>query len=263
MHNFRTVILPVVFGVLLGLGGLTSGERSARGDDFRIDSSVYASDQKEPFSQSTTIFHGGMVYDYLRTPAETVVFDKAAGRFMLLNLTNHTRAELTTAEVIAVSDQLQQIAAKNTIPLVKFLAEPKFHEQSDEAAGELTLSSPWITYRMTLSHEANPSIVEQCHEFSDWLARLKELLVPGSPPPFGRLVVNAALAQRQATASQVVLTLTSGKAGQPEQATTFRSEHRLIRPLAAADLERVAQTREFTTSFKLVKFEEYRKIELR
>jgi hypothetical protein len=236
----------------VGLAGIAAGE------DFRVDNAVYAPDEKEPSSQSTTIFHGGVVYDCLDTPAETVVFDKAAGRFVLLNLTQRTRSELTTSEVVAFIDRLQPLAAKSKDPLMRSLAEPRFQERYDEDAGELTLSNPLVSYRLTLLYETDQSVVEQYREFCDWCARLKPLLVPGSQPPFGRLAVNAALAQRQATASQVSLTVAIGK-GLERPRTTIRSEHRVVYPLEPADLERVAQTREFMESFKLVSFDRYRK----
>jgi hypothetical protein len=260
MQTIRTSVLPVVCGALLGLGGLTGGD-PALGDDFRVDNVVYAAEQQTPSTETTTIFSGGVVYDYLKSPAETVVFDRTAGRFTLLNLTHQVRAELTTTELATFSDGLQQLAAKNTNPLVKFLAEPKFHEQFDEATGQLTLTSPWVTYRLTLLHETSPSIVEQYHESRDWLARLNTFLLPGSMPPFGRLVVNAALAQHQATASTVVRIVAPGKQGQ--QPTKDRSEHRLIRSLDAGDVEQVAKTRKLMTSYKLVSFDQYRKTETR
>ncbi len=259
MIRFHTCIVLLAagaFGVATGQAGPTLGE------DFRVDNTVYVGDQKEPSSESVTIFHGEPVYDCLKAPAETVVFDKTAGRFVLLNLTHRTRSELTTGEVAARNDRLQSMAAKSNNPVVKFSAEPKFEERSDEATGELILSSPSVTYRLVLSHEANPGVVAQYHEFCDWYARLNALLVPGSRPPFGRLVVNAALAKRQATASRVLLTVASGK-GMKQQRTTIRSEHRVVQPLAPADLERVAETREFMGSFKLVSFDQYRKLEPR
>ena len=46
------------------------------GEDFRVDNAVFAGDKKEPISRSVTIFHDGIVYDCMKTPAETVVFDK-------------------------------------------------------------------------------------------------------------------------------------------------------------------------------------------
>jgi hypothetical protein len=162
--------------------------------------------------------------------------------------------------VAAFIDRLQPVAAKSKDPLVAFLAAPKFQERSDQP-GELILSSPWITYRLVLAGETGPGVVEQYHDFCDWYARLNALLVPGSPPPFGRLMVNAAMAQRRAIASQVVLTLHPSQGSR--QPTTIRSEHKLVSPLAAADLERVARAREFMENFKLVSFDQYRKIEPR
>jgi len=88
------------------------------------------------------------------------------------------------------------------------------------------------------------------------------MLSPGSRPPFGRLVVNAALAQRKATASKVMLTLSSdGKSDR--EPITIRSEHRLVRPLTRVDLERVDQARKQMVGFKPVRFVEYRKTDLR
>ncbi len=62
------------------------------GEDFRVDNAVFAADKKEPISQSVTIFHDGIVYDCMKTPAETVVFDRMMKRFVLLNMENATRS---------------------------------------------------------------------------------------------------------------------------------------------------------------------------
>jgi hypothetical protein len=257
MVNCRTyaiLLIIGVFGMVIGRAGATLGE------DFRVDNAVYVGDQKEPSSQSTTIFSGGVVYDCLKTPPETVVFDKTTSQFVLLSLTRRVRTELSTGELSAFIERLQPLAAKSADSLVKFLAEPKFQEQSSQT-GELTLSSAPITYRLTLARETSPSVVEQYREFCDWYARLNTFLVPGSLPPFGRLVVNAAMAQQHAIATQVLVTVQAGKKSKSQ--TTVRSEHRLVRPLEPADLQRVAQAREFMGSFKLMSFDQYRKIEPR
>lgn len=251
---FHIVLLTAtLFGLVVG---------QALAEDFRVDNTVHSADSKEAPSESTTIFLSGVVYDFMKTPAETVVFDSLAGRFVLLNLAEKTRTELTTIEIAAFVDHFQPLAAKSPDPLVKFLANPKFQEQDDEKAGELTLSSTLVNYRVALSHEASPEMVNQYREFCDWCARLKMLLTPGSPPPFGRLMVNAALAQRQVTASRVSLTMSSGKGFTPKH-TSISSKHRFVRPLTQADLDQVAQTGEFMSSFKPVSFEEYCKVEMR
>ena len=252
----RVLIASWGFAIALGLTG------AAIGEDFRVENAVYQGDQKKPSSESTTIFHNGVVYDCMKTPAETVVFDKTADHFILLDLNRRTRAELTTAQLAALTDQLQLMAVKSKDPVVRFLAKPHFQERSEEAAGVLTLAGPLVMYRLMLSPETNQDIVNQYHEFCDYYARLNALLSPGSRPPFGRLVVNAALAQRQATASEVQLTILSGTETDQQQ-TNVRSEHRVICPLAPADLDRVKEIRAQMSQFKLVSFNQYRKTFLR
>ena len=257
MFRFHTCVALLMTGMscgILGYGALASAE------DFRVDNAVFTGDQKEPSSQSATIFHDGVVYDCMKTPDETVVFDKAAGKFILLNMANRTRAELATGDVAAVISRLQVRAPANADPVAKFLADPKFQERFDEAAGELTLSSSLVSYRLVLSTGESQAAVDQYREFSDWYARLNSLLSPGSRPPFGRLAVNAAVANHKAIASQVILAVASGKAG--GQPTTIRSTHQVVRPLTQADLDHVAKIRKSMGDFKLVSFEKYRKSEL-
>lgn len=224
------------------------------GEDFRVDNAVYQDNAKTPVSASVTIFHKDMVYDCM--PQETVVFNKTAGRFVLLNMKNHTRTELAADDLNAFIRQLQPRAAQNADPLVKFLADPKFQEQFNESTRELTFASPLLTYRLTLSPQTSAAAAEQYREFSDWSAKLNAMLVPGSRPPFARLSVNVAVAGRKAIASQVVLTFTSGKS---KTATTIRSTHQVTGALTPADLEGLAKFGDALTGFKLVGFDEYLK----
>ena len=204
----------------------------AIGEDFRIDNAVYASDRKEPTSRSVTIFHKGVVYDCMTTPAETVVFDKTAKRFVLLNMADHTRAELTTDDVTTFLDRfesrLRSMIAKTPNALLEFMADPKFEERYDGPTGELTLASPLVNYKLLLSSGQSKSMVEQYRDFSDWYARLNTLLTPAALPPFGRLAVNKAVAKRKAIASQVTLAIASAKSGRRR---TIRSTHEIVRRL--------------------------------
>jgi hypothetical protein len=229
--------------------------------DFRVNNQVFPGGQKEPSSQSITIFHDGVVYDSMKSPAEMVIFEKAAGRFVLMNPANQTRTELTATDITAFVNQLQPLAAKNPDPVVKFLADPKFQERFDDSTGELTLTSQLVSYRLVLSMGENAAAADQYREFSDWYARLNTLLTPGSRPPFGRLAVNEAVAKRKAIASQVILAVASGKAsGRP---TTIRTTHQVVRQLTQADLDYVAKIRKSMADYKLVSFEKYRKSEFK
>ena len=264
---------PVILLVAASFGGMFGGGSPAIGEeprvdnslipigeDFRVDNTVFAGDKKQPISRSVTIFHDGIVYDCMRTPAETVVFDKTTKRFVLLNVASSTRAELTTREVTdfvtRFESRLKSIIAKKPDELIEFMADPKFQARYDESAGKLTLSSPLVTYSLILAAGPNEAAAAQYREFSDWYARLNILLTPGALPPFARLAVNAAVAKRKAIAAQVTLTIASPKS---DRRQTIRSTHRVVRPLTAADLQQVARIQKQMTDFKPVDFEKYRK----
>lgn len=256
MYRSGLRALEAIMCSMFVLGGVPAGAEPAASEDFRVENEVFLGAGKKADSRSTTIFSDSMVYDYLENPAETIVFDKRAGRFVLLDTVRRVRAELTTQEVLAFTQRLQRRAAAQHDLRIKFLAAPKFDEQFDKASGELRLSCPWMTYRLVLVDAESRSISQQYREFSDWCVRLNTLLNPGSEPPFARLAVNAALAKREATAREVHRTLTPKKVFPPKR-TKIRSQHRLVRRLVKADLDRVAQTRQFMQIFRPVEFERY------
>jgi hypothetical protein len=236
-------------------------------EEFKVENSVYRGDPADltkkdvqaeaPIGRSITRFVGGAVYDSMKEPAEIAIFEKAAQRFILINVDQRIRAELSTRDIAAFTLELQKRSAKNSDPLIRFSANPTFQERYDEATQELTLGSEWVTYRLTLMPESSQEIVDQYREFCDWSARLKAMLEPGSLPPFNRLSVNMTLAQRRAIASMVFLTLAPSKPDQPP--IKFYTEHRLIRPLTPTDLDYVAHLRAALGDFKRVGFEQYLK----
>jgi hypothetical protein len=239
------------------LGRAASFAAQPTAEDFKVENSVYTADGQEPAIQTITYFKGEAVYDSIKAPAEVAIFEKSADRFVLLDVARRVRSQLSTKQIAAFSQRLKEVAARNADPLIKFSAEPAFQEHFDAAANELTFSSQWLNYRVVMETESNQEVVARYREFCDWDARLNTMLTPGMLPPFGRLQVNAAVAQRRALAAQVFLTITSPKAGQPP--TKIRSEHHLVRPLTAGDLSEIARLRGWASEFKSVSFDEYRK----
>ena len=65
---------------------------AAQAADFRVDNAVYAEGQTQPQSHGVTIFHDGLVYDFLDEPAEVIVFDQAYRRFILLDISRHVES---------------------------------------------------------------------------------------------------------------------------------------------------------------------------
>ncbi|MFH1267857.1 MAG: hypothetical protein ABIK89_19240 [Planctomycetota bacterium] len=249
--------LPGMLAAILAAGLCVCGGAAAE-EDFRIENKVFVDDEKEPRIQSTTIFHEGVVYDYLADPAEVTVFDARHRRFVLLDLTRRIKTELTTERVVDFSQRLKEWAEGQSDEFLQFLANPQFEEEFDESTQELNFTSPWMTYRMTTIGTESEEISGQYREFADWYCRLNTVLNPGARPPFARMKVNAALLERQQFPREVELTI------QPKESflakrLTVRSEHLLIRQLVESDRKRVAQTDQFLAMYTTVDFDEYQR----
>jgi hypothetical protein len=230
-----------------------------RAEDFRIDSRVFAGKEPKPVSENTTLFHVGIVYDYI--PDKSIaVFDKPRGRFVLLDRQRHVKAEVTVAQLQTFCDRLQQMATADNNAFVKFVAEPHFDATTGDKPNELVLSSPHMTYRLTTTKAKSPEACQQYREFSDWYARLNVMMNPGSTPPFPRLAVNEELCERGMLAAQVQLTV-------PQQSTLhrhtveLRSEHHIAWRLLQSDLDQINETTTQLTTFKPIGLDEYRRLQ--
>jgi hypothetical protein len=222
-----------------------------------VENKVFSGDEEEPKIRSTTIFDDGIVYDFLEDPAEVTVFDKARGRFVLLDLGRRIRTELTTERLADFTGQLRRWSQDQSDAFLKFLGAPRLEEQFDGASGQLSLRSPWVTYELTTA-EADPTILRDYREFADWSCQLNTLLTPRSRPPFARLAVNEALQRHGRFASEVRLTLRP-KQGAFAKRVKARSEHLLVRHLVESDRRRVAEVDRFMATFTAVRFTEYQK----
>ncbi len=248
-----------VLGLMAIAATCTSPGAARAGDDgFRVESKVYVGNEKEPKSENTTIFCKGIIYDYLRSPSETIVLDVARGRFILLDPNRRMRTELSTQEVSALTENLRQWASTQTDALTKFLAAPNFEERFDERTGDVLLQSPWITYRVSTIEPENGAFVQQYREFCDWYARLNARLTPGYKLVFARLSLDEAIEKRHQLPREITLTAQSRR-GFGSQKTVIRSEHQFVYHLVESDRDRVAQTSEYMAIFKPVDFTEYSK----
>lgn len=237
---------------------------TAAAEDFRIENKVFSGNDKTPSVESTTIFYNGVVYDYLKKPAEITVLDADHGRFVLLDTERRMKTELTTKEVEAFAQRFRERAARQAAesdnPFVAFQADPKFEKQFDESSRELTFRSEWMTYRVVTADAGSKEIAQQYRQFADWQARLNSVINRQATPPFARLVVNAELERREEIPREVRLTLTP-PGGFPRKRITARSEHQMIRMVVESDRTRVAQTGEFLAIFQPVSFQQYQKMD--
>ena len=106
----------------------------------------------EPVSENVTLFRGGQVYDFNSKPSEITLFDKTRNRVILMDPVRKVKAEVKGERLAAFSVELRGWCERQTDPLLKFAAEPRFDQTLDEATGEMVFTSPLILH---LSHQAN------------------------------------------------------------------------------------------------------------
>ena len=124
---------------------VSSGITQVHAQTFRIETKVYQGSNKEPVSETITLFQNGVVYDFLAEPAQIAVFRKPMeeqpGRFVLLDTKLQRRAELTTDRIGKALLKLQQWAAHQQDPMLRFSADPHFEGTFTPETGELVLES--------------------------------------------------------------------------------------------------------------------------
>jgi hypothetical protein len=235
---------------------------SANAGDFCIYSRVFVDKGKKespPPIESVTIFQSGRVYDFLDSPAEVTVFDPPGNKFVILDTERQLKTEVATSQIDEFVAHLKDATQKRGIvPLLAFLAEPTFEEDFDPTTSELTMKSPWLTYRVkTVSPKLNDAS-DQYAEYANWQAKLNMLLRPGSLPLFTRLELNKALDRRGLLPTEVSQVRHNGQSGSRRD-VTLRAEHRLQWRLLDAEQKRVNEAATWLVTFKTVDLGEYQK----
>jgi hypothetical protein len=227
----------VIAGLVWGAGRLTPPVKTV---DFRIDTDLFVGgkqgDESKPNNQVTTLFRGGVVYDFMSSPERVAIYDPQRHRFILLDPKQRTKVEIREQQLTQYVDHIRKWAADQDDPLLNFLADPKFEESFDEEQGELKLSAKLYSYTVTTEQPTRVGALQQYRRFTDWYARLNSATNPGAMPPTGRLALNRALSQHQVIPKSVRLTIRSSRSG---GLVTIRTTHRTFWSLATSDLERI------------------------
>lgn len=228
--------------------------------EFRIENRVFLDDEKEPVSESTTLFHGGRVYDFFGgEDAEIAVFDPSRQRFILLDPSRRVKTEVQTSYIDAYVEALHKKAVGHENEFVRFLAEPKFTRSFDQDAGRLTMSSPSMTYRVDTVPATSEEAARVYSQFSDAYARLSAVTSDVPLPPFPRLAVNAALRERKELPKRVERTVErTGLGPLPDKSVTIYSEHKIAWRLLDADKHRIDLAGKYLASFQDVPLQVYR-----
>ena len=243
-----------ILGLVLSAGGF--GSNSAVGDDFRIQTHMFVGDQTQPSGEALTLFRDGIVYDYVTDPEKIAVFDAPRKRFILLDPRRKIKTEVETARLLAYGGHFRKWAAQQQSALLRFTAQPSFQQQYDRKSGEMTFSSPHLTYRLATETAASAELAKQYWTFSDWYARLNSATSAAALPPFARLAVNESLAEHQLLPRRVELTIRPAKTD-GDQPVVLRTEHRMRSGLSTSDVDRIDRTATYLHTFRTVSFKQF------
>ncbi|WP_231953953.1 hypothetical protein [Pirellulimonas nuda] len=217
--------------------------------ELRIETRMYAGDEPDVISSSTTLFAGDVVYDFREDEGRVTIFRAghagAPGRFVLLDTARRVRTEIDTDRLTGAMEKLRQWAATQKDPFLRFTAEPHFEETFDRETGVLTMTSPHLTYRITTEPAKDASAEPQIKQFLDWFVQLHTLLEAGLPPG-PRLEVNEALMRHSAIALEVQL------AQHRDDETSLRAEHLVTWLLSKQDRNRIDESLDKMAEFREV-----------
>jgi hypothetical protein len=243
---------PVAYVAILVVCMMAQAQQS-NAENFRIETKVFEGKKREAISETTTIFCDGVVYDFLKAPAQTAVFSrpsgKNAGRFILLNEEQQIRTEVSTKKLEGAMLNLRTWAGQQPDKYLKFAANPEFEESYEPGTGQLVLASHMESYTVETMPAKHPKAASEYREFLDWYAQLNTLLC-GSPPPQPRLELNKSLSRHTAIPKTVELTRT----GRDEP---LRAEHIFTWMLSQGDMERIEEVNAALASYREVENEEY------
>ncbi|HEY2882512.1 MAG TPA: hypothetical protein VGJ15_08765 [Pirellulales bacterium] len=246
-------ILFALFGWLLFAPGL----QMAQADDFRVASKVVAGQDDTRKNEALSIFHDGQVYNFMTSPHEITIYNLPQSKIELLDPARQVRAEITIDQLATFVEKLRVLAARQTDPLLRFAAEPKFQATSGDK-GWRTFESQLITYRVRTTMADDQKIAHAYREFADISARLNALVNPGSMPPMPRLAVNAALDQDGQIPEEVEVTLRLAK-DPAEKPTILHSNHLFKTGLAPSDSKLLDDAKQGLSSYKEIALDEYLK----
>lgn len=222
-------------------------------EDFRVETKIFAGENVIPISETTTLFFGGNVYDFIKSPAQTAVFTKPSGqrasRFILLNDEQKLRTEFSTEQLATTMEKVRAFASQHKDPFLNFAANPDFEETFEPKTGQLVLASHMESYRVDTQPMEHADAAKDYRNFLDWYAQLNTLLT-GGPPPQPRLELNKALARRKVLPLKVELS----RIGEKEP---LRAEHEFTWRLSQEDKKRIDRVQAALAGYRTVENKEF------
>lgn len=252
----KVVFCPIFFGVTTLFSMVTCMSPSdavAQTPEFKIETSLYSGDNKQPFSQNITLFSQGLVFDFTTDGSsppnilETKIYDSREKQVALLNHQTETQLELSDTRLLQMVDGLRRDISQK--PDLKFLVEETFTETEETSLSQVRLSSPTIDYRAVGKRPDDTRRLVIYSEFLDTFARLNASH-PGSFPPFARLRLNESIKKHGWIATEVEVKIQAN--AMLSRGVAMRSTHIVIDGLSDDDQQRIVKAKQQWLNYKKV-----------
>jgi hypothetical protein len=245
----------VVFTIFLGFSAMASGQ------DFRVDTEVFAGDEKAPAVETLTIFADARMYDFLLSQQEMTVFDPPRGQFTLLDEARRVKATISTQDLMEFTLGLETHAVQSKDALLAFAARPTFETTSEEVKENgqdqvrLSLTGKPLEYVALGVKPQRPEAARLYRYFADWYARLNATRAPNLPAG-ARLALNEELAKRELLPREIIRTTTPDKPLAKKE--VIKSQHLVNWTLSGEDRKKIERAHDAMATFKEVSYDEYR-----
>jgi len=248
--------LPPFLACVVTLLTLTGGGAVPAQDAalLRIETEVFADDEKLPVARSLTLFRNRVAWDFLETlskgeassdePAEFVLHDPARERIVLVDPARHVKTQLDTLRLERLRSSLGAWARKSDDPVMRWAGGPDFGQGMKEEDHSIVLAGPRVRYEVDFEPAEDPAIAEEYRRFADAALLVKALVHPGGLPPFPRIAINRRVAAAAGIPVAVRLELDSRIAKLGGRPSVMRAEHKILPGWLAGDHKRVAAAEE-------------------
>lgn len=242
--------LVVVVGVCCG-GAAELFADTGGAVSLRVESEVYADDQREPVARSLTLFDGEATWDFLDPTAERpgaagvaacdqiILHDPVRERVIVLDPRRRLKTHVDALRLERLSASLGKWARESDDTLIRWAGSADVGGAIEDKAGGIELRGPRVKYAVQYAPAPSQEAAAAYRTFADTAILLKALLHPGGIPPFPRLAINRRIESAGGIPSEVRLEVgaTLSRLGRP--ADTLRSVHKAMPRLTDADRERI------------------------
>ncbi len=235
------------------------------GQQFRIESMVYAGDSNEVASENLTLFDGDKVYDFMLLPreptkvSEIVIFDFSDQRFTLLDTLRRLKLELSQADLTQLLATMK--SSESFSEDMRFLVQPAFKEEFDAVGNILELRSNQIMYRVKGEPIRDDNVWKAYGKFVDAYTQLNAT-DPRKLPPFAHMFLNQAIKAHRLMPTEVAMTLDMpDRSGLGNHRITATSKHSAMWSLSDQDRQKIEQAGKLAKQFSETTLGVFRRLE--